>query len=192
VEKAESDLKEWVKMDRNGRAEKMREAERKLAELVKPEPQMENYPAKLRAYESDVKRWTNERAHWSQVTDEIQQREIGALRRRLTELKPPVPEAKPVDARGELSGTGDPELDGPVADAIDLVHRLARSERVRQSFVRHAFRYWMGRNETLDDSPTLMAADKAYVEGGGSFKELLVALLTSDSFLSRRQIWQHE
>ena len=101
-------------------------------------------------------------------------------------MKPPVPEAKPVDSRGVLTGTGDPQLDGPVEDAIDLVHRLAKSDRVRQSFVRHAFRYWMGRNEMLRDSPTLIAADRAYVEGGGSFKELLVSLLTSDSFLYRQ------
>ena len=68
----------------------------------------------------------------------------------------------------------------------DLVQRLAASDRVRQSFIRHAFRYWMGRNETLNDSPTLMAADRAYVESDGSFDELLVSLLTSDSFLMRR------
>ena len=35
-------------------------------------------------------------------------------------------------------------------------------------------------------TPTLMAADSAYVGGGGSFRELLVSLLTSDSFLYRR------
>lgn len=93
---------------------------------------------------------------------------------------------RPIDTTGELAGTRDPKLDGGVKDAFDLVERLARSERVRQSFIRHAFRYWMGRNETLDDSPTLMAADKAYLESDGSFKELLVSLLTSDSFLTRK------
>ena len=91
-----------------------------------------------------------------------------------------------VDTSGELFGTGDPELDGPVKDAVDLMHRLAKSERVRQVFIRHVFRYFMGRNETLDDSPTLMAMDNAYVESGGSFKETLVALVTSDSFLMRK------
>jgi hypothetical protein len=43
----------------------------------------------------------------------------------------------------------------------------------------------MGRNETLADSPTLMAADRAYVESGGSMKALMTSLLTSDSFLYR-------
>ena len=92
----------------------------------------------------------------------------------------------PVDMTGELFGTGDPNLDGPVNGPVDLMHKLAKSKRVRQVFIRHMFRYWMGRNETLNDSPTLMAMDKAYVESGGSFKETLVALITSDSFLFRK------
>ncbi len=91
-----------------------------------------------------------------------------------------------IDPGGAITGSGDPGLDGRVEDAIDLVHKLAQSKRVRQSFVRHAFRFWMGRNEHLRDSPTLLAADKAYVQNEGSFNELLVSLLTSDSFLYRK------
>ena len=93
---------------------------------------------------------------------------------------------RPVDSSGFLSGTHDAAIDGEVADAIDLVHRLAGSDRVRQSFIRHVFRFWMGRNESLNDSPTLIAMDKAYVESNGSFKETLVSLFTSDSFLYRK------
>ena len=92
----------------------------------------------------------------------------------------------PVDTTGGIAFSGEQALDGPVADAREMVKKLAESERVRQSIVRHAFRYWMGRNEMLSDSPTLMAADKAYVGSGGSFDEMLVALLTSDSFLYRK------
>jgi hypothetical protein len=92
----------------------------------------------------------------------------------------------PVDARGAIVASGDPKLDGPVNNAVELMNKLADSPRVRQSFVRHAFRYWMGRNETLDDSPTLIAADKAFVESGGSMKSLIVSLVTSDSFLYRK------
>lgn len=94
--------------------------------------------------------------------------------------------SRPIDTTGVLAGTGDKQLDGEVESARDLLERLARSDRVRQSFIRHAFRYWMGRNETLNDSPTLIAAEKAYFESDGSFKELLVSLLTSDSFLMRK------
>ena len=91
-----------------------------------------------------------------------------------------------VDARGGIAKSGVPELDGPVDNALGLMSKLADSPHVRQVFVRHAFRYWMGRNETLDDSPTLMAADKAYVESGGSMKALVASLLSSDSFLYRK------
>lgn len=91
----------------------------------------------------------------------------------------------PVDPSGYLSGTGDPELDGEVKDALDLIDRLAKSDRVRQSIIRHAFRYFMGRNEVLSDSSTLIEADKAYVESGGSFDAVITSLLTSDSFLYR-------
>ncbi len=92
----------------------------------------------------------------------------------------------PVVTTGQIIKSGEASLDGEVQDVHELMHRLADSPRVRQSFVRHAFRYWMGRNEMLSDSPTLMAADKAYVDGGGSFKALVVSLLTSDSFLYRK------
>ena len=95
---------------------------------------------------------------------------------------------KPVDVRGVLDGTGDPALDGEVKNAFDLIDKLAKSERVRQSIIRHAFRYFMGRNEMLSDSQTLIDADKAYLDSGGSFKAVVVSLLTSDSFMYRKEI----
>jgi hypothetical protein len=52
--------------------------------------------------------------------------------------------------------------------------------------VRHAFRYWMGRNEMMSDSATLIAADQAYLKSGGSFQALLVSLISSDSFIYRK------
>ena len=98
---------------------------------------------------------------------------------RTTELE------KPVDTTGEIINSGVPELDGPVKNAIEMIDRLAKSEHVEQVFVRHAFRFWMGRNETLNDSPVLQAAHKAYRDNNGSMKALLTSLLTSDAFLFR-------
>lgn len=95
---------------------------------------------------------------------------------------------KPVNATGSLDGTGDPLLDGEVTDAFDLIDRLAKSDRVRQSIIRHAFRYFMGRNEMLSDSQVLIDADQAYVESGGSFRAVVVSLLTSDSFMYRQNL----
>ncbi len=94
----------------------------------------------------------------------------------------------PVDPRGYLAGSGDDSLDGQVTNALDLIDRLARSDRVRQSIIRYAFRYFLGRNEMLSDSQTLIDADRAYVESGGSFDALMVSLLTSDSFIYRKPI----
>ncbi len=93
---------------------------------------------------------------------------------------------KPVDTTGAITDSGDPALDGPVENALDLIGRLANSVRVEQVFVRHAFRFWMGRNETLNDAPVLQAAHQAYREGGGSMKALITSLLSSDAFLYRR------
>ena len=95
---------------------------------------------------------------------------------------------KPVTTTGELLGTGNRNLDGPVNDPFELIDRLAKSKRVRQSIIRYAFRFFMGRNEMLSDSRTLIDADNAYVKSGGSFKAVVLSLLTSDSFMYRKQI----
>lgn len=92
---------------------------------------------------------------------------------------------KPVDTSGYLTGTGDPKLDGPVKTAVEMIDRLAASKRVEQVFVRHVFRYFIGRNETLNDGPTLVQAHRAYAESGGSMQTLLASLLTSPAFLER-------
>ncbi|MEQ8788656.1 MAG: DUF1588 domain-containing protein [Pirellulaceae bacterium] len=92
---------------------------------------------------------------------------------------------QPVDASGYLTGTGDPQLDGPVTGAVELIERLAASQRVEQVFVRHVFRYFVGRNETLEDGPALVAAHRAYVESDGSMRALLASILTSPAFLER-------
>ncbi len=93
---------------------------------------------------------------------------------------------KPVDTTGEISHTFVPGLDGEVAGFQDMMERIASSDLARQSFLRHVFRYWMGRNEMPSDSQTLIRLDKTYIQSGGSFKETLVSLLTSDSFLYRK------
>lgn len=91
----------------------------------------------------------------------------------------------PVDASGGITFSNDPKIEGDVKNAVEMLKKLATSERVEQVFVRHAFRYWMGRNENLGDGPSLQYAHRSYKESGGSMKALVVALLSSDSFLYR-------
>ncbi len=93
----------------------------------------------------------------------------------------------PIDTTGAIRESGDPKIDGEVKGPFDLIEKLAQSERVEQVFVRHVFRYFVGRNETLADGPTLVAAHKAYRDSNGSFKALLVSLLSSEPFLIRSQ-----
>ena len=71
---------------------------------------------------------------------------------------------------------------------MDLTERLAKSRLVRQSIIRHAFRYFMGRNELFSDSRTLIEAEQSYIDSNGSFDAVIVSLLTSDSFIYRKAI----
>lgn len=89
---------------------------------------------------------------------------------------------KPILAGGVLTGT---DVDGPYKDAVELSERLAGSLQVQQCFVRHGFRYFMGRHEDAFDSCTLEAAAKAYVAGSGNYHAFVTALFTSPSFLHR-------
>jgi hypothetical protein len=97
----------------------------------------------------------------------------------------PVHTSAPLVTTGFVARSGDNALDGNVADPRELIQKLASSDRARQVFVRHAFRYFLGRNESLADAASLQAADRAYVESGGSFRALIGSLLTSDSYLFR-------
>jgi mono/diheme cytochrome c family protein len=100
----------------------------------------------------------------------------------------PVMRNATLDATGLIAHVGDPALDGPVKNVAEYMKRLAGSERVEQVFVRHAFRYWTGRNESPGDAATLQAAHKAYKDSNGSMKALIVSLLSSESFLYRVQL----
>jgi hypothetical protein len=92
----------------------------------------------------------------------------------------------PLDTTGRIALVGDPKLEGAVKNPHELIQRIAASDRARQVWIRHVFRYYLGRNETLSDAATLQAADRAYLESNGSYKALVTSLLTSDSFLKRK------
>lgn len=100
-------------------------------------------------------------------------------RHRLQEL------SQPVDSTGAVVDSGETSLDGPVDNAVKLIERLAVSKRAEEMFVRYAFRFFLGRNETLRDAAALREAHAAYVKSKGSMKALVASLLSSDSFLYR-------
>ena len=121
--------------------------------------------------------------HYFDENGEIYMRRDNQFDRKLKEDKLT---KRKVDSSGAIAFSGDSKVDGKVKDAVEMMHRLGHSDRVRQSFIRHLFRYFMGRNEMLSDSITLIEAVKSYLDNGGSFKVLVVSLLSSDSFLYRR------
>ncbi len=62
---------------------------------------------------------------------------------------------RPVVTTGELNEV-------TVADPFEMMHRLAESKQVHQVFLRHLFRFFCGRNETLGDAKTLRDMEIAY------------------------------
>ena len=96
-----------------------------------------------------------------------------------------VEEGQPIDASCEIDRTMEPSLHRTFPHPAAMMDFLAESEFVEQVFVRHVFRFYLGRNETLGDANTMQDAHRAYRESDGSFRELVVSLLSSDSFLLR-------
>ena len=95
---------------------------------------------------------------------------------------------RPVETSGGVLNSGVAKLDGEVKTPFELIERLANSEHVEQVFVRHVFRFFLGRNETLGDAKTLQDAYRAYVDSNGSMKSLVISLLSSDSFIYRKGV----
>jgi hypothetical protein len=87
------------------------------------------------------------------------------------------------DGSAMLDNVPDPMLNIAIANAVDFANRVANSPYARRCFIRQAFRYFAGRDETLEDACTLAAMETALDSGG--FAEMLGALVTSDTFLYR-------
>lgn len=92
---------------------------------------------------------------------------------------------KAPDGSAVLAGMPDPSLDGPVRDGVELAEKLAQSDYAKRCFLRQAFRYFMGRDETPADGCVLLAMEQAYDANDGSFNAMLSALFTSETFLYR-------
>ena len=89
-----------------------------------------------------------------------------------------------IDASATVQ-VGDPVLDGPTADAVELSKRLGRSETVQRCAVTQWYRFATGRLETDADQAELDALSKRFIASGGQVPDLIVALTTSDAFRSR-------
>ena len=62
---------------------------------------------------------------------------------------------------------------------------LAESKTCQKAIVKQLFRYAFGRQETVDDQPAIDALLARFRDSGFRFRELIVALATSDLFLQK-------
>ncbi|MDB4930418.1 MAG: uncharacterized protein JWM10_2902 [Myxococcaceae bacterium] len=93
---------------------------------------------------------------------------------------------RPIPQAGNLYGYAPADFDGPVA----LGQRLRAAPEVAQCVVRQVFRYAFGRPEVLgpsDDGPSIDRASERFRASGYSFRELLVAVVSSDAFRYGRE-----
>lgn len=91
---------------------------------------------------------------------------------------------QPVDASGEFVATED--LNGPFNGAIDLASKLAGSAEVHACVTSQWLSYALGRAQTSDDACSQSQLVTAFNTSGQNVKQLLVDILTSDSFRYRR------
>jgi hypothetical protein len=89
----------------------------------------------------------------------------------------------PIDASGTLAA-GDAR--GDFADSTEYVAVVAGSEQAQRCYVRHWYRFAMGRRETAEDECAIEQLSSAFIAGGGQVRELMVSLATSDAFRTRR------
>jgi hypothetical protein len=86
-----------------------------------------------------------------------------------------------VDTSGYIQGIEDSEFSTPK----ELGRLLAGSKTCQKAIVKQLFRYAFGREETLNDQPFIDALLEKFRSSGFRFRELLVALVTSELFLQR-------
>jgi hypothetical protein len=92
----------------------------------------------------------------------------------------------PVDTSGFIEEAKlDPSIEGEFAGAVDLATKLSTSPQVEGCFATQWFRYGMGRAEQDVDACSLDQLKSDFAATGGDFKELLVALATTDAFRYR-------
>lgn len=85
-----------------------------------------------------------------------------------------------------IDATGDHPETGAFESAVDLSASLAESDLVKACVVKQWFRFAMGRLETKSgDLCELEQLTTSFDEGGGSMRDLLLDIVTSDSFRYR-------
>jgi Protein of unknown function (DUF1592)/Protein of unknown function (DUF1588)/Protein of unknown function (DUF1587)/Protein of unknown function (DUF1595)/Protein of unknown function (DUF1585) len=88
----------------------------------------------------------------------------------------------PVDATGSLLLS---DVDGPVANAIELSQKLAQSPQVAQCIAVNWFRYANGRGESAADTCSVLQVKDALAAANGDLRTLVLSQTQTDAFLYR-------
>ncbi len=91
---------------------------------------------------------------------------------------------QPVDASGGIIASRDPDLIGDVTGVAALSELLAGSTRVHGCVAEEFYRFAMGRQLTSSDQCTMAQLNKRFLDSGGNFRELMLAIVEADSFRS--------
>jgi hypothetical protein len=86
-----------------------------------------------------------------------------------------------VDPSGYIQGMEDSAFSTP----RELGRRLAGSRTCQRAIVKQLFRYAFGRQETVNDQPVIDGLLARFRDSGFRFRELIVALATSELFLQK-------
>lgn len=84
-----------------------------------------------------------------------------------------------IDASGHVT---DSDVDGPFANAVELVKRLTTSKQVGDCVADNWFPFVTGRLDLPNDEHTVKAMRAAYHESGGRVRDFLVEVVMTDAF----------
>jgi hypothetical protein len=90
---------------------------------------------------------------------------------------------QPIDTKVDVTNTA--HLDGPVADAIELVKKIATADEVKDCVARQWMRFALGREDAMEDTASLQATRDGF-RSSGKIQDLVAALARSDSFRYQR------
>jgi hypothetical protein len=91
----------------------------------------------------------------------------------------------PVDSTGELTGTMEAGIDGPLKNATELGERLARSTTARSCIESKMMGYALGRLTEKFDKCELKKIDAFVAKGGGKLTDLMAAIVYSSAYRFR-------
>ena len=93
-----------------------------------------------------------------------------------------------IDASGSFVAPQAGEMSGTFQNAADMIGQLANSTQVKQCFTLQEMRYALGRVESNGDACSVQQVFQAFSSGSFNLKQLLVAIVSSDSFRNRSAV----